>query len=170
MRQDNNENVAELDDLEIQDENEHIIKLWEPLDFNIDEKYNFVSKGVIFSILSNFVYYIVAYPILKVLTKVVYDLEIEGKENLRDIKESVITVSNHVLFLDCAMVGLAYGFKKVYFTTREGSFKIPGVRKLIKLLRAIPIPEGIKNKEYFLNAIDDILKSGKVYICILKYL
>ena len=61
MRQDNNENVAELDDLEIQDENEHIIKLWEPLDFNIDEKYNFVSKGVIFSILSNFVYYIVAY-------------------------------------------------------------------------------------------------------------
>ena len=161
MRQDNNENVAELDDLEIQDENEHIIKLWEPLDFNIDEKYNFVSKGVIFSILSNFVYYIVAYPILKVLTKVVYDLEIEGKEHLRDIKESVITVSNHVLFLDCAMVGLAYGFKKVYFTTREGSFKIPGVRKLIKLLRAIPIPEGIKNKEYFLNAIDDILRSGK---------
>ena len=159
MKQENIEDVARFED--VQDENEDIIKLWEPLDVNIDEKYEFVPKGLIFSLLSNFVYYIIAYPILKLVAKIVYDLEIEGKENLRDLKEGVITVSNHVLFLDCVMIGLAYGLKKVYFTTREGSFKIPGVRRLIKLLRAVPIPDSIKNKEYFLNAIDDILNSGK---------
>lgn len=164
MGQYSGENVVDIDDMDELDginENEHIIDLWEPLKFNIDQNYKFVNKGLIFSIFSNFVYYIIAYPVLKVLTKVVYDLKIEGKENLKNIKEGVITVSNHVLFLDCAMVGLAYGLKKVYFTTREGSFKIPGVRKLIKLLRAIPIPEGIKNKEYFLKTIDNLLKDEK---------
>ena len=56
------------------------------------------------------------------------------------------------------MVWLAYGFKKVYFTTLEGSFKIPFVRKLIKLLRAIPIPESIKNKGNFIKVVDNILR------------
>ena len=59
------------------------------------------------------------------------------------------------------MVGLAYGFKKVYFTTLEGSFKIPFVRKLIKLLRAIPIPKSVKNKEYFIKALDKALNDEK---------
>ena len=146
---------------EIQNENEHIINLWEPLDFNIDSRYEYIPKGKVFSLLSNGVYYLIAYPILKILTKVIYDLKIEGKENIRNLNEGVISVSNHVLFLDCAMVGLAYGFKKVYFTTLEGSFKIPFVRKLIKLLRAIPIPKSVKNKEYFIKALDKALNDEK---------
>lgn len=156
------DNIEELENLEdIQDENEHIIDLWEPLEFNIDEKYEYVSESKLFSLLSNGLYYGIAYPILKILMKIVYDFKIEGKENIRKLKEGAVTVSNHVLFLDCAMVGLAYGFKKVYFTTLEGSFKIPFVRKLIKLLRAIPIPDSIKNRGYFMKAVDNILKEEK---------
>ena len=78
MKQENIEDVARFED--VQDENEDIIKLWEPLDVDIDEKYEFVPKGLIFSLLSNFVYYIIAYPILKLVTKIVYDLEIEEKK------------------------------------------------------------------------------------------
>lgn len=159
------DSIEEIDTLEnldkienIEDENEHIIDLWEPLEFNIDERYEYVPKSIIFSFLSNGVYYGIAYPILKLLMKIVYDFKIEGKENIRNLKEGAVTVSNHVLFLDCAMVGLAYGFKKVYFTTLEGSFKIPFVRKLIKLLRAMPIPESVKNKQYFMKAVDKILE------------
>ena len=155
---DNLEEIDTIENLDIQDENEHIIDLWEPLEFNIDENYEYVPKSKMFSLLSNGLYYLVAFPVLKILMKILYDFKIEGKENIRNLKEGVITVSNHVLFLDCAIIGLAYGFKKVYFTTLEGSFKIPFVRKLIKLLRALPIPESIKNRVYFMKAVDDILK------------
>ena len=117
---------------EIADENEHIIDLWEPLEFNIDRNYEYVSKDIIFNTFSDILYYLIAYPILKVLTKIVYDLKIEG----------------------------AWGLKRVYYTTLEGSFKIPLVRKLIKLLRAMPIPEKIKNREYFMKAIEEILNNG----------
>lgn len=144
------------------DENSHIIHLWEPLEVYIDENYEYVLEGKIFSVFSNLIYYGIAYPILALLTKLIYDLKIEGKENIRNLKGGAISVSNHVLVLDCAMVGLACGKKKIYYTTTEGSFKIPFVRKLIKLLRAVPIPRSIKNRKFFIKAIDEAIQKGNI--------
>ena len=58
--------------------------------------------------------------------------------------------------------GLAWEDKKIYYTALEDSFKIPFVRKLIKLLRAIPIPKDNKNKLHFKEALDNTLKNGNV--------
>ena len=92
----------------------------------------------------------------------VYDFKIEGKENIKNLQGGAITVSNHVLVLDCAMVGLAVcGKKKIFYTTQSESFQIPFVRKLIKLLRAIPIPKGVKNKERMVKEISNLLKDNK---------
>ena len=158
----NIENIEELENLE-QDENTNIINLWTPCEFNIDENYEYVPKeDSIFSICSDFIYYGIAYPILKVLTKIIYDFKIEGQENIENLEDGAISVSNHVLFLDCAMIGLAFRDKKIYYTTQEESFKIPFVRKLIKLLRAIPIPKGIENKRYFIKAISNLLKEKNI--------
>lgn len=152
-----------VDSLELEDdENEHIIKNWEPLEFNIDEKYKYVPREKSFSLFSNILYYGIAFPILKIVTKLVYDLKIEGKENIRDLKGGAISVSNHVLFLDCAMVGLACGKKRVYYSTLEDNFKIPIVRKLIKLLRAIPIPKKIENMKNFIKETEELLRNKNV--------
>ncbi len=147
---------------EVQNENEDIIKFCEPLKFDIDENYEYIKKGKIFSFFSSLLYYGIAFPVLAVLDKIVYDLKIEGKENIKNLKSGAISVSNHVLILDCTMIGLSFGFKKIYFTTREGSFKIPFVRKLIKLLRAIPIPTKMSNKKHFVSELNKALKSGKI--------
>ena len=152
--------LQEVEKNEIYDENEDIIEVWHPLDFKIDENYKYVPKSKIFNFFSNLLYYGVAIPILFFLTKIIYDLKIEGRENVQKVEGGAISVSNHVLILDCAMVGLALDEKRVYYTTREESFKIPSVRKLIKLLRAIPIPHEMKNKPYFKKALSDILKDN----------
>lgn len=158
----NIESIEELENLE-QNKNANIIDLWTPCEFNIDENYEYVpKKDSIFSICSDFIYYGIAYPILKVLTKIIYDLKIEGQENIEDLEDGAISVSNHVLFLDCAMIGLAFKDKKIYYTTQEESFKMPFVRKLIKLLRAIPIPESIENKKYFIKAVGNLLKEKNI--------
>ncbi len=143
-------------------EEEPIDKFKRNLEFNIDENYEYVSKGKIFSFISNMVYYGIAFPILKILTKIVYNLKIEGKENIKNIKTGAISVSNHVLFLDCAIIGLATISKRIYYTTTEENFKIPFIRKLIKLLRAIPIPKSIKNREYFMNEIENLLRTNNI--------
>lgn len=157
----NIENIDNLDNLE-QDENANIINLWAPCEFSIDESYDYVPRNEIFSFCSDFLYYIIAYPILKLLTKIVYDFKIEGQENIENLKSGAVSVSNHVLVLDCAMIGLAFKDKKIYYTTQEESFKIPFVRKLIKLLRAIPIPKSIENKKYFIKALENLLKNENI--------
>ena len=132
------------------------------LEFDIDENYDYVPTNIVFRLMSDILYYLIAYPILKVITKIVYDLKIEGKENVRYLEEGAVTVANHFLILDCAMVALACGDRKEHFTALADSFKIPFVRKLIKLLKAIPIPKDINNKKNFLKAIDNLLKEGEL--------
>lgn len=161
MINENQIDYEKIDELK-EDENSHILKLWTPCKFNIDKNYNYIYENLIFKFFSNLIYYGIAFPILSILLKIVYDFKIEGKEKLEKIECGAISVSNHVLVLDCAMVGLALGKKKVYFTTREESFKIPLVRRLIKLLRAIPIPKSIENKKYFIKAVDELLQKNKI--------
>ena len=97
-------------------ENEDVIHQWEPLKFNINENYKYVPNGIIFKFFSNLLYYGIAFPILFLILKIRYDLKIEGKENIKNLKTGAISVSNHVLILDCAMVGIACVRKKIFFT------------------------------------------------------
>ena len=146
----------------IEEPTENVMEVWHPLKFDVNEKYKYVPTNIFFRIISWIVYYIIAVPILSILLKLVYDFKIEGKENIKNLQGGAITVSNNVLVLDCAMVGLAVcGKKKIFYTTQSESFQIPFVRKLIKLLRAIPIPKGVKNKERMVKEISNLLKDNK---------
>ncbi len=146
----------------IEEPTENVMEVWHPLKFDVNKKYKYVPTNTFFRIISWIVYYIIAVPILSILLKLVYDFKIEGKENLENLQGGAITVSNHVLVLDCAMVGLAVcDKKKIFYTTQSESFQIPFVRKLIKLLRAIPIPKGVKNKERMVKEISNLLKDNK---------
>ena len=55
----------------------------------------------------------------------------------------------------------ASGHQKTYYTSLETNFKIPIVRKIIKLLNAVPIPQNIKYTKNFMNSIDSLLNNGK---------
>lgn len=119
-------------------------------------------KAILFSIFSNLLYYGIAFPILVIIVKIVYDLKIEGKENIKNLKSGAITVSNHVLVLDCAMVGIACIWKKVCYTVQEKSFQIPFVGRLIQFLNAIPIPSKIKEKKHFIREVNTRLQKGSI--------
>lgn len=152
------EKIKELDDI---DENADIIDMWTPLDFDSDKNYKFVSDNDLYNLISDMVYYFVAVPVIYLISKVMFGLKIEGRENLEKIKGPAITVSNHVHFLDCAMIGLAMFPKRIYYTASDGSFKMPVIRHLVKLLNALPISENINSKKRLLLAIDELLKNGE---------
>lgn len=72
------------------------------------ENYQYVPKSIIFNFFSNILYYVIAFPILYIVTKIVYNLKIEGRENLKQVPNGAVSVSNHVLILDCAMVRFSF--------------------------------------------------------------
>ena len=141
-------------------EDSHVLHFWQPCKFEITDDFNYVNDNFVFNLLSNLLY-LIAYPLLLIINKFFFGFKIEGKENLENINTGKITVSNHVHPMDCTMVGLANAPQKTFFTSLESNFKIPVVRKIIKLLNTIPIPKNIQYTRNFMNSIDELLQSNK---------
>jgi len=156
--------MEKTNNLEDIDENSDIIDMWTPLDFDSNENYKFVSDNDLYNLISDIVYYFIAVPVIYLISKIMFGLKIEGRENLEKVDGAAITVSNHVHFLDCAMIGLAMFPKRIYYTASDGSFKMPVIRHLVKLLNALPISDNINSKKRLLLAINDLLaKKEKVH-------
>ncbi len=141
-------------------EDSHVLHFWEPCKFEIDEDYEFIHDNFLFNTFSNLLY-IIAFPILVFINKFFFGFTIEGKQNLDNINTGRVTVSNHIHPMDCTMVGLGNFPSKTFFTSLETNFKIPVVRKIIKLLNAIPIPKDIKYTKKFMDSIDTLLNNKK---------
>ena len=153
------ENINKNDEDNIP-EDSHVIHFLAPCKFEIDENYDFVSDNFLFNTFSNLLYCI-AYPLLLFINKFFFNFKIEGKENMENIDCGKVTVSNHVHPMDCTMVGLGNIPSKTFFTSLETNFKIPLVRRIIKLLNTIPIPQDIKYTKNFMKAIDELLQKNK---------
>ena len=151
VKKENKENLAE---------GSHVLHFWQPCKFEITDEFNFVNDNFIFNTFSNMLY-MIAYPLLLVINKFFFGFKIEGKENLENIDGGKVTISNHVHPMDCTMVGLANVPNKTFFTSLETNFKIPIVRRIIKLLNTVPIPQDIKYTKKFMNSIDELLKNNR---------
>lgn len=153
-------NETEFMESQSEIDKENIYHLWEPLDSPINDDYEFANHSIVFYLFSNLLY-IIAYPILFLLNKIVFNFRIVGKENLDCIKTGKITIANHINPLDCTMMGITNFPNKVYFTSLENNFKIPVIKQIITLLNAIPIPRNKKYFPKFIAYVDNLLQRGK---------
>ena len=119
--------MKEINYSQITQEDEHIFKLWEPLNFEIDDNYEFIKTGTIFNMFSNLLRAIIA-PILYFINKILFGFEIVGRENISNVNSGKITVSNHIHPMDCTMNGLIIYPSKTYYLSLESNFKIPIVK------------------------------------------
>lgn len=150
------------DPVDVATQDEHVVHIPTPLEKNIDENYKFISKNPVFRFFST-VFKAIALALMHILCKVLFDLKIEGRENIADLKKKgYVTVCNHVNFLDCGMIACATGRLDTVFTVLKSNFGIPVVRKIIKGLGATPIPTSPRAFSAFSQAIGDHLGSGHV--------
>ena len=127
----------------------------------MNKKGDLLHHSVIYKILSSLLY-LIAYPILFLLTKIWMGLKIEGRENLNKVGDEYITVANHINMIDCAMITLSIFPRIPYFLTLQSNLEIPFIKYLVMLFRGIPIPRTVAGKEKMVNTIDGLLKRGEV--------
>ena len=124
-------------------------------------------KGIT-NFLQDTFYYLIAVPILFVVNKVVLGYKLIGKENIKKVPGAKITISNHVHTIDCSMNGIVNFPQYCYFITLQSNVDLPFIGKLVRLLRGIPIPLKISEKEKFYEEISNLLKMVKQCIYIQK--
>lgn len=136
--------------------------MWEPLEFEVDPNYEYINDNKMFKICSNVLYYLIAAPIIYLISKIMYGLKVEGKENLKSVEGAAISISNHIHIIDCAMIGLEIFPKRIYYTALDSSFKMPIIRYIVKLLNALPISNNISSKRKLMLAVDELLEKNQI--------
>ena len=142
--------------------NRHVVHLPTPYACHVDEHYRFVNRNVLFRLGSNMLFYLIAWPVLTIASRLVFGLKIIGKKNLRYIRGGAVTVTNHVHVLDSPMVACTLFPRKPLFASLKSNFEIPVVRRLVRILGGVPIPESPKALGAFMEAMRAQLQRGRI--------
>lgn len=98
-----------------------------------------------------------------IFTKIAYKIKIEGRENLKGIKNAIVT-SNHVMFTDNLISRVAIKKSKVYFAGDNFNNK-KGIAGLsLKAGGFIPLGQTYSERVKFAEALSKILKSGSYVV------
>lgn len=118
-------------------------------------------QSFLFRFFSRLFYTLIAAPLLFLFTRIFLGARIEGRNNIRNLK-GALTLCNHVHYLDCALVGLAFFPRKVIFPTIEENLHSVWYGYLVKWLGGVPIPKNVTNLKLFLHEMEIRLIKGQV--------
>ena len=131
----------------------------------LKQNYKFYSSSnIIYWSLECFLYYIVAFPIIFVMNKVMYLISYKNKKCLRKVKhKGYFIYGNHTnALLDAYNPAIISFPKKAHILVSVDTISIPGISHLVKMLGAIPVPNSYKTTKNFMNAIEKHIKRKRV--------
>lgn len=105
-------------------------------------------------------FYKFAWHLLYLFVKILYRLEVKGRENFPQ-QGPVIAVANHANLMDPILMGIGLGRRQVCFMAKEQLFKIPVLGWIIRRLGVFPVKRGASDREAIRFALR-ILGEGKV--------
>lgn len=98
-------------------------------------------------------------PVGRLIGRVLFDLTIEGKENLPRSDEPVMVISNHFGWFDAPLLTLYLPFTPAFLIATE-SYRNPWVRTFAEMFNCVPIWRGQVDRDAFRSALDR-LNSGQ---------
>jgi 1-acyl-sn-glycerol-3-phosphate acyltransferase len=113
-------------------------------------------RGIIATIV-----FIVTYAFVRLFDILVARVRIVGKENLKGIKGGCFVISNHVLYLDPALIVRSVMPRRIFFTAMEETFDIPVIGSFIRCLGAIPVSDKMPGS-IFIRNVRELLRDGKL--------
>jgi glycosyltransferase involved in cell wall biosynthesis/1-acyl-sn-glycerol-3-phosphate acyltransferase len=123
-----------------------------------------IKYGIIYNFFSYFMFYVIALPVLSIINKLFFGLQIKGKRNIRSIIRKhlgAVTIINHVHNLDSEIATFATLPKKPIYTSLPSNFNLPIAGNLVNILGAVPIPVTPSENRVFFYELERKLRAGK---------
>ncbi len=88
---------------------------------------------------------------------------IYSRKNLKPLrKKGFITVANHCHIFDTILTGMALWPRMVWYASVQRNFEAPYYRKMFRILRGFPIPDGVFGLRQILKPVTTAIKQGKI--------
>ncbi|MCR5348221.1 MAG: 1-acyl-sn-glycerol-3-phosphate acyltransferase [Bacilli bacterium] len=129
----------------------------------LPESFKYAHKDILSRFFSWFLYWVFAIPILYLAIKLLYGIRIRGKKNLRHTRrKAMFFYTNHTQIIDAMLIQLyVSGPRRCYIVADQDATSIPGIRYLVQLLGAIPVPETPKQHTDFVECIRHRVKQKR---------
>ena len=133
----------------------------------VPEDFPFTNDNPLWKAAGSFIYYVVARPVGWLLMKSIFGLKIENKEAFDKIGDTgVFFYGNHTQLADVFFPPLSAGLRRCTFVAGPDTVSIKGIRQLVLMLGALPIPDTVHGLKKFVNAIDKFYNEKR---CIVIY-
>lgn len=120
----------------------------------VDKSFPFYSENIFYNIVAWILYYIIAIPIVFLISKIYLGLKIKNRRVLRKIrKDGYFLFCNHTRELDAFLPSMATWPKKSHLIAGPDAVSIPFLRHIVLMLGAIPIPTTRQAMPLFFDTI-----------------
>ncbi len=123
----------------------------------IDENYKYIDqRGCVWNFLSLICQNILSMPIKILYAKIKFNVKFIGKEKLKEYKDSGYFIyGNHTQNIaDTFLPSLANFPKRNFFIVNPENVSMKGLKTLVELLGAIPIPANKESMQNFLSTLE----------------
>ena len=121
----------------------------------VGKNFKFVRKNKLWNAVAKVAYYIIALPLVWIISKVYLGLRFENRDALQAIRGTgFFLYANHTRELDAFLPALAAFSTKAYIVAHADAVSIPFLKNIVLMLGAIPIPTKRDAMRDFLDAID----------------
>jgi len=122
-------------------------------------KYKFIYFDWWFELLIS-PFFLICYA-LTALCAVYFSLRVTGREHLRILREKgCIVISNHCHFLDTVFANYTIFPQRLYTSVVQRNFEVPIIRRILRYLRAFPIPNSALGFKMIANPVGEALRRG----------
>ncbi len=88
-------------------------------------------------------------------------LRVSGRSNKRVLrKRGCIVISNHCHYFDTVFAGKALFPRRLYISVAQRNFEVPVVRRILRMVRAFPIPAGALGLKMIAAPVGEALRRG----------
>jgi len=129
----------------------------------IKSDYTFIKTNFIYLFFSHIAYTAFHLVLGIVFFQIVCRYRARGRKNLRPLKKKgFITVANHCHIFDTVLTGLAVLPRRPWYASVQRNFEAPYFRKMFRILRGFPIPDGPIGLRRILNPVVNAVRQGKI--------
>ena len=121
----------------------------------------FMRDSFLWCLTETLLYYLVALPIIWIISKVYLGLRFENRKILHQLKSTgFFLYGNHTRALDAFLPALSSFPKKAYVVSNPDAVSLPGLKSLVLMLGVIPIPNQFSGMRQFIETISHRCREG----------
>ena len=123
------------------------------------------ERSKLWTVCSGALYYVIVLPIVYAIMKLKYGLRIRNRKSLRKLKSGAFLYGNHTNgFPDAVCPAILSAPKRAFVVTGPEAVSIKGIRALVSMLGAVPLPEDYSGWKKFVRSIQEKTEKNTVMI------